>query len=172
MRVRQVDPACGLIDLFGPCSNDAKCYVTKQYDESPCNYYKPECTKLDKIFSDEEAIELHLGAVKSGIDFTKIAKDPFDVKKFLWAQQNDNAAIYTCDSNLLEICGKHGIPRHCFKAALKELDLWFDGAILSGKEYNIEVLSQSDDPYMNFGIDKKCISHCQNSPCVCFSGGS
>jgi hypothetical protein len=148
-----------LIDEFGSCSNGASCLVTSQYAEAPCNFYKSSCLEFEEEFSDESILAkwFDLGLE---VDLTKIARDQKDVKIFTWALTTEGAAVFTCDKNLLEICNIHGIVRRCFKSAIQELDEWLEGAIFNSNDFNIEIFSNSDDPFINLSICKHCRSHC------------
>jgi len=165
----RTDSSCQLIDQFGPCSGDAKCVVVDdQYKQSPCNHYKPSCEKLERLYSVEDSIKDQRSAYRRQIDFSKISRDPWDIKIFLWAKRVDDVCVFTCDSNLLEICCKFDIPRICFKAAMKQLDQWLAGAIFNGNGYKTEWMSTDNDPYVNSANNSKCLSHCRNSEnCNC-----
>ena len=164
-RVRRFDPSCDLIDYFSESIDNSECIITEQYQETPCNSHIPECSRFEGLFSDEDAIMNGMTA-QVDMDIDKISRDPMDIKIFLWAKDTDNACIYTCDKNLLEICCKYNIGRLCFKAAVKSLDEWFSGALLNGSDYNVRIFMESDDPFINFEKDIRCRSHCHNDTCV------
>lgn len=166
-RVRQFDQTCNLVEYFSESLDNSECIVVEeQYQKAPCNDHESSCSTFENTFSDEDAIMAGLNA-QQNIDVDKISRDPVDIKIFLWAISTENSSIYTCDKNLLEICCKYNIQRLCFKAAVKALDDWFEGALLNGSEYNVRIFAESDDPFINFQIDKRCKTHCNNDPCVC-----
>ncbi len=174
-RLKRIDKSCELLDLFGPCAN-AVCVIKKdQYIIAPCDDFIPDCIDLDDIFSDEDAIMAHREIRKIGIDFTRIARDPSDIKAFIWAYKTDRAAIWTCDKNFLDLCRIHNIPRYCFKAAIKALDYWLKGAISDDDQYNTSDMQVGDDPFYHYNNNNRCqySKRCQPycgliSSCVCF----
>lgn len=165
-RVKLFDPTCDIIDYFSESIDNSECIITEQYQIAPCNHHSPECDRFEEVFSDENAIMAGMGTQLS-VDVDKISRDPVDVKIFLWAKNTENSSVYTCDKNLLEICCKYDIQRLCFKAAVKALDEWFEGALLNGTDFNIRMFVESDDPFINFQIDRRCKTHCNNNPCIC-----
>lgn len=167
-RLIQVDKTCGLIDFFGPCNN-AKCIVkSNQYDQTPCNFFKCECDDLDKIFVDEEALQLKDGPETNSIDFSRIYRDPNDVKIFIWGYYTDRAVILTCDKNLLSICRDYNIPRCCFKAAIQLLDIWMNGEIRKDEDYETDRMNEGDDPFFHYSTNGRCATHCGlEDTCIC-----
>lgn len=168
--LKQLDSTCELLDFFGPCANDATCIIKmSQYNEAPCNHFNAECTDLDSIFSDEDAIIAARDAMKSGVDFSRIARDPADVKAFLWASTTPNSAMFTCDRNLLDLCRSNNIPHCCFKAAVKALDIWIGGEISRNKSYNIADMQTGPDPFFHYSSNHRCKTHCGlEDSCICF----
>jgi hypothetical protein len=168
-RLMQVDKTCGLIDFFGPYA-DANCVVKmNQYNETPCNFYVCDCDDLDKIFLDEKALQLQKGTSTISIDFTRISRDPNDVKIFIWGFYINGAAILTCDKGLLSMCREHNIPRCCFKAAIKCIDDWMDGAIQKDDTYDTEIMNEGDDPFFHYSTNGRCATHCGlEDSCVCY----
>lgn len=164
----QVDKTCGLIDFFGPCSN-ASCVVKmNQYNEAPCNFYTCECQDLDEMLLDEKALQLQRGSNTNSINFARISRDPNDVKIFIWGYYTEGSAIWTCDKGLLSLCQEHNIPRCCFKAAIKLLDSWVDGAIQKDGTYNIKIMDDGDDPFFHYNTNSCCSTHCGlEDVCIC-----
>lgn len=168
-RLQQVDGSCELLEFFSLSENDANCVIkSDQYFQSPCNHFDSNCSDLDDLFSDEAAVNtFRKGKIK--IDLSRIIKDPADVKAFLWAHDTQDAAIWTCDKNLLALCRDYEIPRYCFKAALLKLDNYLDGAIKKEANYTIQKMDDGDDPFFNYNKNSRCDSHCGLShSCVCF----
>jgi len=166
-RVSWVDNSCELLDLFELLSKSGSVVKKDQHATGRCNHYCPKCAWLDDVFTDEDALKANGEAIKLGIDFTLIAQDPADPKIFLWAYNTENSAVFTCDKNLLKLCHDHGIQRLCFKASIKILEGEFEGAIT--ERYNVERMSNGDDPFFHYSNNSRCDSHCGlKSSCVCF----
>jgi len=101
------------------------------------------------------------------IDYSCISRDPIAVKIFLWAAVNGKVAIWTCDKNLLKMCWTCGISRSYFKAALKDLDRWLDGALFNLNEYNINIMEMGDDPSFHYNNNSSCNNYCKLTECIC-----
>ncbi len=168
--LRQLDSTCELLNFFGPCADDATCVLKmSQYNEAPCNHFNAECSDLDNIFSDEDAIDATRNAILPGVDLSRIVRDPADVKAFIWASTTPNSAVLTCDRNLLYLCRKSNIPHRCFKAAIKALDIWLGGAISQNKDYNITDMQTGPDPFYHYSSNHRCVTHCGlGASCICF----
>ena len=167
--LRRVDSSCELIDFFGLCA-DATCVIKgNQYKESPCNHFQSSCKDLDNLLSDEDSLNLRKNAQALAIDFTRVSRDPADIKIFLWGYSTDNVAILTCDMNLLLLCYAHNIPRCCFKAALKSLDVWLDDEITKTEAYKTDIMEVGDDPFFHYSSNNRCVTHCGlGSSCMCY----
>ena len=168
-RLRRIDASCELLDFFNEYAKDcfnSQCVIVKsQYEKSPCNHFQHSCKNLDDIISDEEILLLING--NTDIDYTCISRDPVDIKVFIWAKKSGKVAIWTCDKNLLKICWTHGISRSCFKAALKSLDIWFDGDIFNSDNYKINLMNTGDDPSFHYSTNSWCDVYCKLPGCVC-----
>jgi len=168
-RLKRIDSSCELLDFFALCVN-ATCVIKgDQYAKSPCNHFKVTCIDLDDIFSDEEAISTNVEAKNLRIDFSRISRDPSDIKTFLWAYKTDKTAVWTCDKELLKLCFKHDIPRCCFKAAIKIVDDCMDESISNDVQYKTEDMKSGDDPFYHYDNNKRCETHCGlKDSCICF----
>jgi len=167
-RLRQVDKTCGLIDFFGPCAG-ARCVIKmNQYRVTPCNNFVCECEDLDNMLSDEKSVIFQRQAEALGIEFSKISRDPNDIKIFIWGYHTDNAAIWTTDGKLLLLCRQNDVPRNCFKAALKALDTWLGGAITCDDSYTTEIMKEGDDPFFHYSTTDRCATYCGlEDTCIC-----
>jgi hypothetical protein len=139
-----------------------------QYQEAPCNDYKADCKDLDLLLSDEDALNFQQTSESLTIDFSIISRDPNDVKIFLWGLLTKNSAIWTCDRNLLKLCSENQVERCCFKAAIKSLDLYLNGAIFNNSDIKTELMLNGDDPFFHYNTNGRCNTHCkQTSTCIC-----
>jgi len=167
-RLRRIDASCELLDFFSEYAKDcfnSQCVIVKsQYEHSPCNHFQHNCKDINDIITDEEIL---LIKDNTDIDYTTISRDPVDVKILLWATENGNVAIWTCDKNLLKICWRYGISRSCFKAALKALDRWLDGDIFHSSGYNVNIMKTGDDPSFHYNVNSWCDVYCKLTECIC-----
>lgn len=88
----------------------------------------------------------------------QLKDDPADLKLLVYALKHGQAILLTCDQGLLQCCHLYDVPHRCFKAALVEVDLELDGALLTEYTAVAQALNRSppSHPFVQLGHDRHC----------------